>query len=643
MQLSVVIVNYNVRYFLEQALLSVERAVRGMEAEVFVVDNNSVDNSVTMVRERFPWVEVIANEHNPGFAVANNQAIVRSSGKYVLILNPDTVVEEDTFRKCFAFMEANPVAGAVGVRMIDGTGQFLPESKRGLPTPWVAFTKAFGLARLFSKSPRFNGYHLGYLDEHETHEVGALAGAYMWMRSSALEKIGLLDEAFFMYGEDIDWSYRMTLGGYKNYYFPETTIIHYKGESTKRGSLNYVRVFYQAMIIFARKHFTGRQGNLFVLLMQVAIYVRALMTVVANVWRAFRFPLLDATGIYLGLLVIKLLWAGYHFGDVGYFNETINYVHFPAYTLLWITCVFLGGGYEKPFDLGRLFKSLGIGTLVLFSIYGLLPELYRPSRALLLLGAAWAASWMLIVRGVAHLATFGHLNFATDELPKMLIVGTVDEGNRALSLLQRVGARRNYLGRISVPAAINDSEAVGRAERLADFTEVYRAEELLFCSKDISNHQIQTWMSALGPAISYRILPEDSHTIIGSQGKNRTGTLYTIDVRWRIDEPVNRRGKWLLDRGLALLLLLTWPLHALFTWRGKLSFKNILGVLTGKKSWVGYAPVGQPQLNLPKIKPGVLNPAINQLVTDEETLRHLNVFYARDYSVGRDLAIVFGR
>jgi len=197
MKLSIVIVNYNVRYFLEQVLLSVRRACAGLDAEVWVVDNNSVDDSVPMVREKFPDVKLIANTDNVGFAKANNQAIRLSSGEYVLLLNPDTVVEEDTFARCVAFMDAHPEAGGLGVRMIDGSGKFLPESKRGFPTPWVAFCKTFGLSRLFPRSRRFNRYHLGYLGEWEVNEVDVLAGAFMWLRRSALDKAGLLDEAFF--------------------------------------------------------------------------------------------------------------------------------------------------------------------------------------------------------------------------------------------------------------------------------------------------------------------------------------------------------------------------------------------------------------------------------------------------------------
>jgi GT2 family glycosyltransferase len=248
MKLSVIIVNYNVIHFLEQCLLSVQKAISGLEVEVFVVDNNSVDGSVSMVREKFPWVNLIANNDNPGFSKANNQAIKVSKGEYVLLLNPDTVVEEDTFSKCIAFMDQHPDAGGLGVKMVDGKGEFLPESKRGLPTPEVAFYKLSGLSRLFPKSKRFGQYHLTYLSREETHKIDVLSGAFMMMRRETLEKSGLLDETFFMYGEDIDLSYRIKLAGYNNYYFPETRIIHYKGESTKKSSVNYVYTFYNAMV-----------------------------------------------------------------------------------------------------------------------------------------------------------------------------------------------------------------------------------------------------------------------------------------------------------------------------------------------------------------------------------------------------------
>jgi GT2 family glycosyltransferase len=212
----------------------VQNALHGINAEIIVVDNNSVDGSVSLVKEKFENVKLIANNENTGFAVANNQAIKISKGNYVLLLNPDTIVQEDTFVKCLEFMNQTPIAGALGVKMFDGNGVFLPESKRGLPTPMVAFFKIFGLSTIFPKSKIFGQYHLGYLSKNENHQVDVLSGAFMLLRKEALDKVGLLDEAFFMYGEDIDLSYRITLGGYKNYYFSKTNIIHYKGESTKK-------------------------------------------------------------------------------------------------------------------------------------------------------------------------------------------------------------------------------------------------------------------------------------------------------------------------------------------------------------------------------------------------------------------------
>ena len=262
-KLTVIVVNYNVEYFLEQCLNSVRQAIKHVSTEVIVVDNNSIDGSVAMVEDKFPEFALIANKENTGFSKANNQAIRIAKGEYVLLLNPDTVVEEDTFKKVVDFMDETPDSGGLGVKMVDGKGQFLPESKRGLPTPAVAFWKLFGLSSIFPKSKFFGQYHLGFLDKDEIHQVQILSGAFMLMRKKALDKVGLLDEAFFMYGEDIDLSYRIEKGGYKNYYYPKTSIIHYKGESTKKSSVNYVLVFYQAMVIFAQKHFSQKTQNCF--------------------------------------------------------------------------------------------------------------------------------------------------------------------------------------------------------------------------------------------------------------------------------------------------------------------------------------------------------------------------------------------
>ncbi|MBR6964553.1 MAG: glycosyltransferase family 2 protein [Prevotella sp.] len=255
MKLSVVIVNYNVRYYLEQCLDSVLKATKNIEAEVLVFDNYSKDGSVDYLKTRFPQVHFIESNHNLGFARGNNVAIRQSQGEYVLLLNPDTFVGEDVLADTLAFMEAHPKAGALGVRMLKNTGEPALESRRGLPSPMTAFYKMCGLCARFPKSRRFGRYYMGYLPWDKPAQIEVVSGAFCLLRRKVLDDVGLLDEDFFMYGEDIDLSYRVLKGGYENWYFP-ASIMHYKGESTQKSSFRYVHVFYDAMLIFFRKHYS---------------------------------------------------------------------------------------------------------------------------------------------------------------------------------------------------------------------------------------------------------------------------------------------------------------------------------------------------------------------------------------------------
>ena len=264
MKLSVIIVNYNVRLLVEACLKSVEQALTGIEGEIFVVDNHSSDNSVAYLEPRFPKVHFIANTENMGFARANNLAIRQSQAEYVLLLNPDTVVYENTLRESVAFLDSHPEAGGVGVRMLTREGEAAPESRRAIPTPWVAFLKMIG----FSKR-----YYMSHLPWDKPGRIEVISGAYCMLRRKALDQIGLLDEDFFMYGEDIDLSYRLLKGGWQNWYLP-LDIIHYKGESTQKSSFRYVHVFYQAMLIFFRKHY-GHLSLLITLPIKAAIYFKA--------------------------------------------------------------------------------------------------------------------------------------------------------------------------------------------------------------------------------------------------------------------------------------------------------------------------------------------------------------------------------
>ena len=253
MELSIIIVSFRVRAFLRECLYSVEIALEKIVSEIFVVDNNSEDGSVEMIKKEFPNVKLIINKINYGFSRANNQAIKISAGRYILLLNPDTIVEKDTFSKCIDFMNNHSDAGAMGIRMINGEGKFLPESKRAIPTLGIAFFKSFGFSFLFPNSRFFNRYYLPQIDSHETSITEVISGAFMFIRREALNKSGLLDEDFFMYGEDVDLSYRLMQTGYNNYYFPEIRIVHFKGRSTPRKGFSDILYFYKAMRIYIKK------------------------------------------------------------------------------------------------------------------------------------------------------------------------------------------------------------------------------------------------------------------------------------------------------------------------------------------------------------------------------------------------------
>lgn len=280
MKLSVIIVNYKVKHYLEQCLRSVAEASRGIAVEVIVVDNASGDGSVEYLRERFPDVTIIASEENLGFARANNLAIRNSHGQYVLLLNPDTIVAEETFSDFISFMDSTPDAGGCGAYMLHTDGSFAPESRRGLPTPFVAFCKMSGLASLFPKSRTLGRYYMRYLNENEVNRIEIMSGAFMFLRRDALDKAGLLDEDFFMYGEDIDLSYRILKAGYNNYFLP-SRILHYKGESTVKSSYRYVHTFYRAMELFFNKHY-AHYSILLSLPIKLAIWGRAMLAYAGN-------------------------------------------------------------------------------------------------------------------------------------------------------------------------------------------------------------------------------------------------------------------------------------------------------------------------------------------------------------------------
>jgi len=646
MKLSVIIVNYNVKFFLEHALLSVQKAIKNISAEIIVVDNRSIDGSVAMLHEKFPNVICIANTENVGFAKANNQAIKLSKGEYVLLLNPDTVVEEDTFEKCIAFMDLHTDAGALGVKMLDGKGNFLPESKRGFPSPSVAFFKAFGLTGLFPHSKVFARYYLGHLSKNETCEAEVLAGAFMFIRKKVLDEIGLLDETFFMYGEDIDLSYRIIKAGYKNYYFPETRIIHYKGESTKKGTLNYVRMFYNAMIIFVRKHFSGGKAGLLTFLLQIAIYFRSVISLLSGLLKRIGWPLVDAVSIYAAMYFLKNFWQENVKNSEGknYYPPEYMHIAVPAYILVWLTTMYFSGAYDRNTRPLKIVRGILVGTLIILAAYGLLNEMYRFSRALIILGSASAVFITILMRYVFHLIKNKNLRFGEQPNKRAIIVGNDVEAERVMSLITQANARTTIIGCVFPNDAKSEGNLfLGPVNELKDIVELYNADEIIFCGKDISSQDIIAWMTKIGTRRDFKIVPQESLSIIGSNSRDLPGELYTIDINLNIDTPSGRRNKRMFDLLFSIFLLITLPLQLLLVKRFIGLIRNIVEVLIGKRSWVGYAHNNSPEeKNLPPLKTGVLSPldALKQTHLKNQMLSRLNLLYAKDYTVYKDLQII---
>ena len=637
MKLSVIIVNYNVKYFLQQCLTSVFVALKKVDGEVWVVDNNSVDKSVEMIRKNFPEVKLIANKENVGFSKANNQAIRKANGEYILLLNPDTVVEEDTFAKVVDFMDKHPDAGGLGVKMIDGKGKFLPESKRGIPTPEVAFYKIFGLTKFFPHSKRFARYYLGHLDKDKTHKVEILSGAFMLLRKKVLDEIGLLDEEFFMYGEDIDLSYRILKAGYNNYYFADTTIVHYKGESTKKGSLNYVFIFYKAMIIFARKHFSGKKAGLLMFMIKIAIVLRAALAVMRRIFQRIYLPVIDAVLIFLGFYFFVPFWENVHLNT--------NYPQFiwymlPAYIVIWLITSYYTGAYDNPGRLKSVLNGIGLGTAIILIIYALIDVRFRFSRVVILWGALFAAIEMITVRLLLHWAgNFTGYKLFSKSKRKILIVGKLDESRRVHDILNKISANIDVVGYVN-PDNKSEEGYLGKMENIREIIKIFKINEVIFCAKNLPMSNIITMMLKLSALnVSVKIAPEDSISIIGSNSINTSGDLYILELN-TITTPENRRIKNLSDKILSFFFLIFYPVLVWFV-KKKFGFlRNIFRVMFGKWSWVGFS---ENNPDLPIIKKGILSPldAIADKNIDEILKKNLDSSYAKNYSLNNDLFIIF--
>jgi GT2 family glycosyltransferase len=638
MELSVIIVNYNVKHFLEQCLCSVQKAISGMQAEIIVVDNNSADNSPDYLIPKFSSARFLVNKENKGFAKACNQGLAVSSGKYILFLNPDTIVPEDCFQKCISFLELHEDAGALGIKMLDGSGRFLKESKRAFPSPLTSLYKLFGLSQLFPKSKTFSRYHLGYLNDDENNPVDVLAGAFMMIKKEVLDKTGSFDETFFMYGEDVDLSYRIQKAGYKNYYFAESSIIHFKGESTRKGSMNYVRMFYSAMSIFVRKHYSGSQAGIFNFLIHIAIWTRAFLSAIGQFIQRIGLPLIDAGLILFSFLMMKIVWINWVRPETE-FDQRLVWIAFPAYTILYLLTAYYAGLYDRWYKRSELIRSTLVATVILLAGYALLPERFRFSRGILLFGSILAFMLISILRWVLIKTNVLDSEKEREENASILIVSSPENYPLTLQLVKDAGLHQRILGRVAVSE--KDESAISHYSNLNQLSSSLPFREIIFCEGELSFAKIIQIMQGIPPGIHIKVHAAGSSSIVGSDSKDSSGEAVSTENGFKLSNPYFKRLKRLIDISFSLFSLLTFPVH-FFTVKKPFSFfANCLAVLFANKTWVGYATA---EKKLPVLRKGII--ACNGTTYGEhkqlpsESLQMIDYWYARDYEPVSDLKLI---
>jgi len=635
MKLSVIIVNYNVKDYLRQCLGSVIKATATIQTEIWVVDNNSVDESVEMIKTDFPMVNLIENKDNKGFSKANNQAIVKATGQYILLLNPDTVVEENTFIQTIAYLDNHPQAGALGVKLIDGNGRYLPESKRGLPNPETAFYKIFGLTYLFPKSKKFARYYLGHLQYNNIHEIEVLPGAFMLLRKSVLDITGNLDEDFFMYGEDIDLSYRIIKSGFKIIYFPHTTIIHYKGKSTAKASINYVKMFYNAMIIFARKHYSGKKFKTFGYIINFAIYFRAFISICNNAFKKSILPVADILFFTLFFYLFSNYWYIIKFNAIGTYPNAIIKVLFPMYVFIVIVSNLFLGLYAKNCRLQNIIKSSVYSTVFIVLLYSLLPESYRFSRLLTVSGGVLAFLTFLFNRLFLTIFFPQIHTLITNKNKKTVIVATKNDYIRICEFYSIPLSEKSQLRFLEYSPDLLQS-------KLSEIIKINKPDEIVFSGTSLSSEQIIRTISLFNKLnITFKVVFSDSMVFIGNNGIENMNQIISIPVN-RIDIFPAKFIKRCFDVFFSLMILTFFPIWSLMVKNKKNLFVNLVNVLTGKYTFVGYSACTNIG-NLPELKQSILSitELVKNKVVTNDMINKINLNYANNYSVKTDLLLLF--
>ncbi|SMO83109.1 glycosyltransferase [Gracilimonas mengyeensis] len=665
--ISVVIVNYKVKEYIANLLNSLDKARHQLELEIFVVDNASGDDSIPYLKKRYPDVNYIANQENVGFAKANNQAIRQAQGEYTLIINPDTLVSEDTLEVLIEHMQQNPDCGAAGCKILNPDGTFAPESRRSVPNIWTACTKVFGLNALFPKSKLFGRYYLSWLHEDEASEVPVLSGSFMFWRTELLQKLDGFDERFFMYGEDIDLCYRVQETDYHIDYVPDTSIIHYKGESTKKGDLRYIRIFNKALYQFFDKHFSSRYSTFFRVLIYLAIWLKTGMSFISSNFKKIRMVLID-------LLVLNLSVAVGYVVRYGLLGEWI--LNPEGMKHLWINALssllflfsgsLLGMFRQKRDSISTTLKALTITYTGLVVITFFVRNLAYSRLGLILgfiFGVIFFVAYKLIM---VNRSSSGEYNRGKIRSPRVLIVG---DGDQTSEIISKIHSRPDWsyevVGSVGVSSKDNGKSRLGSLSQLQDLVKAYNIDQVFFALNSISYKQMLKEIASLQKKdVVFKLIPDSMDFILGKSHVEYLEAIPLVEVEFEYSKPLNRGLKRLFDIGIALpiylaVLVVIWPSllfgnrrqvqvdgFNLYSDITKNKWKNrwrLLGyVLSGKLSLVG-APITESK----EEREGPTEKGITGLVQisrhriqQEEEVESFALYYLQNYSLWMDIDII---
>jgi len=677
-KISVIIVNYNVKDFLEQALISLKRALKDISSQIIVVDNASIDGSVQMLKERFPDVKLIENPENAGFSAGNNIGLDHADGDFIVLLNPDTVVQEDTFSRLLEFFDKTPDASAATCKILNPDGTFSIDCRHSVPSPAAAFWKLTGLSRLFPKSKIFGRYNLTYLDVDETYQVEAVSGSFMMMRTEIVKKVGRLDEDFFMYCEDIDYCHRINQAGGKIYYVPDSQIIHYKGESTKKNNLDYVITFNRSLYSFYKKHFQQKYISPFKWLILLGVILRGAFIFLRNNISLYYPLVLDV--LFLNLTMFFFFWLRYtlkaRFSLHQFFTEYIIINVFTTIAFI-ISSLFFISSARHRYTMSKIIKA-NLSTFIFISAIIFFFKQFAFSRFVVMLTAIASpfvmAFWRLVQRKLSKTqkrSTFllrPALIVGFDEETEKLLNRIKTQNQTGLDIIGLVSDRREDVGRVlvSVPA-------VTSLDQLPEYLRLNDIDLVIFTTHKLSYQSIITAMSKnKNQQVEFKMVPGHLEFIVGKSTIDRLDEMPLLDISYDYGKLFNRFIKRSFDFCLAFLLFTVFlPLIFILSpillirgrrknifisrkkqrtilWYEKNSFfrfiLHLFNILSGKISFIG-APFAFSEDEVPSFeyKPGLTGLVqINQSRISDISLREeYELHYLKNHSFFLDLEILF--